>query len=137
MAYISEPLAWWTFEKMKMFDRKDKGRDEDVSKTRFQLKQTTIYLKNTAMRTTKQIKRQIKAHAVTMIWCKLTEFGFRYRRRDIRKMVYFDKNWQTWAVRILVEKYWAPKYDCGEFGDCSMWIKGQEVLRFEVFTYRG
>ncbi|WP_278965430.1 hypothetical protein, partial [Alistipes senegalensis] len=30
---VRQPAAWRTFEKMKLFDRKDKGRDEDVSKT--------------------------------------------------------------------------------------------------------
>ena len=41
-----------------MFDRKDKGRDEDVSKTRFQQTQTTIETKNNT--TMKAIKNILK-----------------------------------------------------------------------------
>lgn len=89
------------------------------------------------MKTIKNIERLIKARAVTMIWRNLTEYGFHYRIREIRKMIYFDKNLHTWAVHIFVEKYWAPKYECGEFGDCSMWIDGKDVCCYEIFTCRG
>lgn len=89
------------------------------------------------MKTIKNIERLIKARAITMIWRNLTEYGFHYRVRDIRKMIYFDKNLHAWAVRILVEKCWAPRYECGEFGDCSMWIDGEDVCRYEIFTCRG
>lgn len=84
------------------------------------------------MKTNKNIERHIKARAVTMIWRNLTEYGFHYRVRDIRKMLYFDKNLHTWAVRIFVEKYWAPKYECGEFGDavCGLTARMSAVMKF-------
>ena len=57
------------------------------------------------MKTLKKISRRIKQHATKEIRCILKRQGYDYTLREIRNMLYYDKQLKSWAVRVLIEKY--------------------------------
>lgn len=80
-------------------------------------------IKKSNMKTLKKISRRIKQHATKEIRCILKRQGYDYTLREIRNMLYYDKQLKSWAVRVLIEKY-------------SRRELGAVICEYEVFTSR-